>query len=266
MKSGFIKTNGQNLYYEIQGNGEPFILIQGLSGNTSSWYAQVPNFKKYFKTITFDNRDIGRSSKAEYPYSISDMADDTAGLMDKLGIKKAHILGISMGGMIAQELCLRHPDKVDRLLLSCTMAQMKSFSVSFVHPWNFIVHNDPDGKALISYVITMVMTHKFQQNAEAIAALIKRKLSNPYPQNPNAFSRQANALSSHNALSRLNNITNSTLIIVGDQDILTPSWSAKEVAAAIPGAKLEIIPGGGHCLFWEIPDRFNRTVIDFLKA
>jgi pimeloyl-ACP methyl ester carboxylesterase len=171
-----------------------------------------------------------------------------------------------MGSMIAQELALAHPNKVHKLVLVCTMPQMARYAVSFVDSWEWIVNHDTEGEILPAHIITWCMTHEFQQNGEAVEEMIEQMLGTPYPQPPEAFGRQANALRSHDASDRLGGIAAPTLVIVGDQDLLTPPWSARQVAASIPGAKLQILEGGGHCLFWEIPEKFNHRVIDFLAA
>jgi len=116
---------------------------------------------KHFKVIAFDNRDAGRSSKAKGPYSIADMADDTAGLMDALGIRQAHVLGGSMGGAIAQELVLRHPNKVRKLILACTVGQLARFRVSMFEHLKFIKERDPDGKVSVTHLLCLCMTHNF---------------------------------------------------------------------------------------------------------
>ncbi len=115
--------NGINISYKIEGEGEPLVMIMGIASTKRAWLFQTPVFKKYFRVITFDNRGCGESDKSSEAYSIRDMADDTAGLMDSLGIDKAHILGASMGGMVAQELAINHPEKVKKLILCCTMAK-----------------------------------------------------------------------------------------------------------------------------------------------
>ena len=118
MESGYAETNGQKLYYEIHGEGEPLLLIMGLGSDSTGWLLQLADFAEHFKVITFDNRDVGRSSEAAGPYTLAEMAADTAGLMDALAIERAHVLGGSMGGAIAQELVLNYPEKMNKLILS----------------------------------------------------------------------------------------------------------------------------------------------------
>ncbi|TET86915.1 MAG: alpha/beta fold hydrolase, partial [Desulfobacteraceae bacterium] len=113
-----IKVQDIDLYYEIHGEGYPMVLIRGLGSNADHWYTQTPVFSSRYRVVSFDNRGIGRSDKPNEPYTISMMADDTVGLMDALGILRAHILSLSMGGMIAQEIALKYPEKVESLVLA----------------------------------------------------------------------------------------------------------------------------------------------------
>ena len=118
-RSGTVRANGQELYFEVHGEGPPLVLVMGIGYDATLWtLAQVPALSQRFQVVIFDNRDVGRSSKAAAPYTIADMADDVAALMDALDIKRAHLLGLSMGGMIAQEFALRHADRLHRLVLS----------------------------------------------------------------------------------------------------------------------------------------------------
>src|SRR5687768_15706247 len=119
--SGTVHTNGQVLYYEVHGEGPALVLVMGIGYDSSLWtLAQVPALSTQFRVVLVDNRDAGRSSKASHSYSIADMADDLVGLLDALGIQRTHLMGLSMGGMIAQEFALRYPDRLDRLVLAGT--------------------------------------------------------------------------------------------------------------------------------------------------
>ena len=264
MDSGYVETNGQKLYYEIHGEGEPLLLIQGLAADAIAWAPQIPSFQQHFTVIAFDNRDVGRSSQAKSSYRIADMANDTAALMDALGIKQAQVLGVSMGGMIAQELVLRHPDRVRKLILGCTAAQVARFHVSILDVWKWIRHHDPTNEVFPIEAITWGMTHDFLKNAEAVNQTMEWMRNPPFPVSPEAYGRQTDAARVFDALDRLGAVTVPTLVLVGDQDILTPPWASRELAAAIPGAKLQILEGGGHGFFLEIPEKVNQAVIDFL--
>jgi 3-oxoadipate enol-lactonase len=263
MDSGYVNSNGQKVYYEVHGIGEPLLLIMGLGGDSTAWMLQLPAFTEHFKVITFDNRDVGRSSEAKSPYSIADMAEDTAGLMDALGIGQAYVLGVSMGGAIAQELVLRHPDKVYKLILLSTVGQFARFRVSILEIGKFVMMHNPEMFPI--FVLSLCMTHDFLKNAEAVDQMIGFLRNPPAPQSPEAYTRQNDAIRAFDALERLKVVKVPTLVLVGDQDILTPPWAARELASAIPGAKLHILEGGGHGAMWEIPEKISHAVIEFLK-
>jgi len=265
MENGYVESNGQKLYFEVHGEGDPLLLIMGLGGDATGWMLQIPAFSRYFKVVAFDNRDVGRSSSAKGSYSIADMAEDTAGLMDALGIEKAHIVGGSMGGAIAQELVLCHPDKVHKLILACTMGQFARFRIHMLEPAIFIKEHDPTNKVFLTEMLFQCMTHNFLKNSEAVDGMLNLMQNPPFPQSTEAFVRQANAIRTFDALARLGAVKAPTLVLVGDQDILTPPWAARELAEAIPGAKLQILEGGAHGFFWEIPEKTNRAIIEFLK-
>jgi 3-oxoadipate enol-lactonase len=266
MESGYVDIKGQKLYYEIEGQGEDLLLISGLGQDVTGWAFQVPRYALYYRVITFDNRDVGRSGDATGPYKVGDMAEDAAALMDALGINRAYVLGYSMGGAIAQELALRHPEKVRKLILASTTAQLGRYKISIFEPMKFIREQDPDGKIMVNLQLFMVMTREFLKLKRATEMMAEMLLHPPFPQSGEGFARQIDANRSFDTLDRLHSVKAPTLVLVGDQDILTTPWEAKELADAIPGARFQILEDGGHGLVFEIPEKFNKAVVDFLRS
>ena len=269
MRNGTIKSNGQELYYEIHGQGAPLVLIMGIGYDATLWSLyQIPELSKQFQVIAFDNRDVGRSSQAIGPYTIADMADDVVGLMDGLQIKRAHLLGLSMGGMIAQEFALRHPDRLDKLILSGTGAATGRARFDPISIWNFVKQHDTEGLTFAAQQFLWLFSTDFLRNHQAVDQTLAMLASNPNPVSPSAYSRQASAYIQHESLDRIGNIKATTLVITGERDRLTPPWIGRELADAIPGAKFQLIdgPGSSHVLPLERPEDFNKMVLSFLKA
>jgi 3-oxoadipate enol-lactonase len=267
--SGTVQANGQQLYYEVHGDGPPLVLLMGIGYDSSLWtLAQVPALSTQFRVVLMDNRDAGRSSKATHPYRIADMADDLAGLLDALGIQHSHLLGLSMGGLIAQEFALRHADRLDRLVLTGTGAAPARSAVDPIEIWSWVKANDPTGDVFGGQQFASLFSTAFLRNSDAVRDTAKMLASNPYPMGPEAYARQAEAYRQFDALDRLSAITAPTLVVVGEQDLLTPPWIAREVAEAIPGACFEVIRGDGssHVVPIERPDDFNRLVSNFLAG
>jgi 3-oxoadipate enol-lactonase len=266
-RSGTVQANGQQLYYELHGDGPPLVLVMGIGYDSSLWtLAQVPALSTQFQVVLVDNRDSGRSSRASHPYRIADMADDLAELLDALDIPHAHLLGLSMGGMIALEFALRHGDRLDRLVLTGTPAAPAQSAADPINIWRWVKANDATGKIFGGQQFASLFSTAFLRNHEAVQNTADLLASNPYQMSPEAYGRQAEAYGQFDALDRLGTITAPTLVIAGEQDLLTPPWIAREVAAAIPGARFEVIVGDGssHVVPIERPDDFNRLVADFL--
>ena len=267
MKSGYIDTNGQQIYYEMYGEGEPLILIMGIGGDSTMWAPfQVPAFSTKFQVIVFDNRDAGRSSKAATYYTIADMADDVAGLLDGLGKERTHVLGISMGGMIAQEFALRYPDRLNKLILTGTGAATGRAKFDPIMAWNFVKQHDTEGLAFAAQQFIWLFSTEFLRNQQVVEQTLASFASNPNPVSPEAYARQAEAYTKHDVLGRLTNVRAPTLVVSGERDRLAPPWIAHELADAIPDAKIYLVEGSGasHALILERPDDFNKIVLDFL--
>lgn len=194
------------------------------------------------------------------------MADDLAGLLDALDIQRTHLLGLSMGAMIAMEFALRHPNRVDRLVLAGPGAAPARSAVDPIAIWNWVKANDPSGEMFGAQQFAWLFSTAFLRNQQAVQETIALLASNPHPLDPEAYDRQAQAYLQFDALDRLGGISAPTLVIVGEQDLLTPPWVAREVAAAIPAARFELLTGDGssHVLPLERPDDFNQLVMNFL--
>ncbi|MBI3769824.1 MAG: alpha/beta fold hydrolase [Deltaproteobacteria bacterium] len=264
------------LYYEEHGSGDPLLLIMGLAADSQAWLFQVPEFAQRYRTISFDNRGIGRSAKPAGPYTITTMADDAVGLLDVLGIDRAHVVGVSMGGMIAQELVLRHPARVRGLVLACTfpepdeeVALQRERSVSQLGGTTNATGDlqiDPsrlDPMALFQHFLPRVFTPAFLQNElPKLMQLFGGALQWGF--SIEAILAQVGAIMGHSTTARLHQITTPTLIITGDADLLIPPANSDILAREIPHARLVKIPGGSHGFNFETPDVFNREVLAFL--
>jgi pimeloyl-ACP methyl ester carboxylesterase len=268
-RSGNVRANGQELYFEVHGEGPPLVMVMGIGYDATLWtLAQVPALSRTFQVVIFDNRDAGRSSKASGPYTIGDMADDVAGLMDALRIDRAHLLGLSMGGMIAQEFALRHAGRLQRLVLSGCGAAPARVAFDPIRTWNWVKSTDQTGEVFAGQQFTWLFSNTFRRNREAVQQTLALLASNPHPIGPEAYNRQAEAYLQYDALDRLAGVRSATLVIAGEQDLLTPPWICREVADRIPGCRFEIITGEGssHVVPIERPDEFNDLVATFLAA
>ena len=188
-RSGTVRANGQELYYEIHGEGQPLVLVMGIGYDSSLWtLAQVPALSQKFQVVIFDNRDAGRSSQATSPYTIADMADDTAGLMDALDIKKAHVCGLSMGGMIAMEFALRHPRRLDRMILTGAPGAPARAAFHPIMTWSWVKANDKTGEIFACQQFTWLFSTAFLRNSEAVqqtvAMLSSRSARRPITDRP----------------------------------------------------------------------------------
>lgn len=260
------KVNGIDIYYEIHGEGDPLVLIMGLRRNVEWWYHQISPLSKHFKVIAFDNRGAGRSDKPEMTYSIRLFADDTAGLLEALGVENAHILGISMGGYIAQELAINYPEKVRKLVLGCTSCGGgRAVLMSPERMEKFTANKGLTPEEILRKDMDIYFSDEFiRENPERIEDFVE--ISMRYYQPPEAFLRQFEACLTHDTAARLHRITVPTLITAGDDDPLVPSENSRILKELVPHAELSFFPGCRHCFFIEEHRKFNQMVIEFFKS
>jgi 3-oxoadipate enol-lactonase len=227
----------------------------------------MPALSQKFQLVLVDNRDAGQSGRAKAPYAIADMADDTVRVLDALGLPRAHVLGLSMGGMIAQELALRHRARLDHLILTGCGAAPARAAFDPIRAWSWVKAHDPSGETFACEQLTWLFSTAFLRNREGVQQTLAMLSSNPHPIDAEAYGRQARAYLEYDALDRLAGIEAPTLVIVGEQDLLTPPHVCREVASKIPGASLELIQGAGssHAVPLERPNDFNALVTRFLS-
>ena len=260
------KVNGIDLYYEIHGSGHPLVLIRGLGSNADHWYEQVPAFSAHYQTVVFDNRGIGRSEKPDGPFTISMMADDTVGLMDALQIAKAHVLGVSLGGLIAQQIALDHADRVDGLILCCTGCG----GAHTVRQPGFENRAAPEAlygrsrEAAEQAQLNLFAAETIQSHPEVVQKYLET--SRKHPPDADVLMRQRQAVEAFDSYEELPRIKAATLILTGAEDALVPPENSRILAQRISGSRLEIVPGGGHQVLIEQSEAVNRIVLEFLHG
>jgi 3-oxoadipate enol-lactonase len=257
------EVNGQSIYYDVHGDGEPLLCVMGLAADTLSWALNVPGFAERHRTVVFDNRDVGQSSMAAGPYELADMAHDALGLADELELDSFHLLGVSMGGAIAQQLALAAPERVRTLTLAVTFARGGAYGSELSRVWGArrraISHEQH-----VDELMLLCFSRELYENADFIGYIRQMMLSNPHPQPPDAFARQLAAASSHDTTDRLGSLSMPVHVIGAEYDILVPVWESHELAALIPGAKLSVMQGAAHGLQTERAQEFNQLVLDFI--
>jgi pimeloyl-ACP methyl ester carboxylesterase len=250
--------------WERQGSGTPLLLIHGLGYARWGWEPVLRGLAERFDVILFDNRGIGESDAPPGPYTAAEMADDAIQVLDEAGVGRAHVVGTSLGGMVAQELALGHPDRVDRLVLACTT------------PGGPKAHPMPQRTlTLMAEAATLepaVALRRFVENAlapvtvtghpEVVDRIMEHRLATA--QEPAAWAAQAAAGATFDAFDRLGALAAPALVQHGDEDVVVDPGNADLLVELLPDARLERLPGTGHLFFWEAPERFVSSVCAFL--
>ncbi len=251
--------------WERHGSGAPLILIHGLGYARWGWEPVLPGLAERFDVVLFDNRGIGESDAPPGPYTAGEMADDAIQVLDEAGVDRAHVVGTSLGGMVAQELALGYPDRVDRLVLACTTP------------------GGPKANPMPQQTLTLmaeaaklepaVALRRFVENALAPATvaehpgLVDRIMAHRLEtaQQPAAWAAQAAAGATFDAYGRLGALAAPALVQHGDADVVVDPRNADLLVELLPDARLERFPGTGHLFFWEAPERFVSSVSAFLE-
>ncbi|HEX8854809.1 MAG TPA: alpha/beta hydrolase [Thermoleophilaceae bacterium] len=259
------EVNGQRIYWEEAGEGEPLMLVMGLTADHLAWALQVRELQKDFRVITFDNRDAGQSSECKGEYEVTDMAADAIRLADELGLDSFHLVGASLGGAIAQEMALSSPERIRTLTLAITWAGAGNWGRKFHRLWSAQVERTP-WEEHIDNLMLLVFSEEFFDDQERVTFMRQTMLGNPFPQSKESFTRQVGAAGRHETRERLPHLKMPVHVIGAEHDRLVPVWKSEEIAALIPGAKLTVIEGAAHSVNIERADEFNAAVRDFILA
>lgn len=265
-----VTAGGRRLAYEEVCPNSPkgvIILLCGIGSKRQGWYKQLPVFGRTYRTLALDYRDVGDSDPASAPYSIGDLAEDTAGLMRELGIAKAHLVGVSMGGFISLEVALRHPDMVDKLVLVVTSAGGPSHVSTSREIMTLLLPGDEETEtgAGARRVCAAVAAPGFaESHPKEMDEFVEIALYRPMTRA--AYLRQLQACRSHDVSRKLDQITASTLVLHGDVDPLVPLPNGLYLADHIKGARLIIYQATGHIPEVERETEFNRDILNFLDA
>jgi pimeloyl-ACP methyl ester carboxylesterase len=262
-----IDIDGTELYYERRGEGEPLLLIQGLGGNSLHWgEGFLSGLEEDFELILFDNRGAGRSAALDGEHTIADLAGDALGLLDALAIDSAHVVGISMGGMVAQEIALAAPERVRTLTLGCTFpggpeATMTDMAVVGMLA-EAVLSGDQERTLRVGYEVMIAAEYGAQEGAYELYS----ELAGQYPAPIPVLMAQLSAIMGHDTSERLGEIAAPTLVIHGTEDRLLVAANGELLAKLIPGARLELLEGSGHMFFWEQPERSAQLVREHAAA
>jgi 3-oxoadipate enol-lactonase len=266
MKVPKVRVGEISMYYVEAGQGEPLVLVMGLGADHLAWGFQFPVFAERYRVIAFDNRGAGQSDVPDRPYTTRMMAGDTVGLMDVLGIERAHVLGASLGGMIAQEIALNHPGRVRSLQLHCTLGRPDGFLRAQISAGRIQRRGLSREESLRAGYLWLFAPSTYNERPEFVEMFVQNALANPFPMSLTGFERQCDAVETHDALDRVHAIRCPVLITVADQDVLVPERFSRALSKRMPGAEFRLIEGAGHGYFWESPDLFNACCLNFLAA
>lgn len=256
-----VDASGTELHYLRAGAGEPLLLIQGMSATHLAWGRPfLEELERSFETIVFDNRGMGLSGEAEIPFMIADMAADTASLLDALGLESVHVVGISMGGMIAQELALAQPERVRTLTIGASYCGGPEGTLMDPEDLQMLAAAFASGERerVFRAMWEINLSPAFREDDSRYEAFSEMATALPSPQP--VILQQMRACGAHDTHERLGQIDVPTLVVHGDEDRLLRYANGRQIASLIPGARLETLPGVGHMFWWEQPQRSAELI------
>lgn len=260
---------GRKLYHEVHGEAEgtPLVLVTGMAGSCRGWLAlQVPEFAPRHRTLIFDHRGVGESEDAPGSFSTADLADDLAGLLDAVGFDRVHLLGSFLGGMVAQEFALRHPDRLERLVLAGTWARPDAKRRMLLEKWKLQARAGTAADVFVKERLLWTLADETLEQRDLVAAMSESFPGDGLPISADLFVRQADAALAHDTLDRLHRVSHHVLLLCGRQDQLTPPRLHREMADELPRGRLVTLSYGAHLILAESARRFNQTTLAFLAG
>ncbi|MEX2231754.1 MAG: alpha/beta fold hydrolase [Cyclobacteriaceae bacterium] len=258
----YADSSGVKIYYQIRGEGEPLVLLMGFGADGNTWEKHVQEYEKHYQCILIDNRGVGLSDQPKGPYSTALMADDTSAVMDHMGVQRARVAGISMGGAIAQELALRYPQKVQSLVLISTWAKFNNYATSVYQSLKKIRRTSNAAHFMELLQLWIFAPPYFEIHLDDLK---KGQAGATFDaQSTDGFEGQLDGCINHDTVSRLSEIKVPTLITVGELDIFTPPVFSEVLDAGIHDSAYVKFPNGGHAHHWEDLERFNSLTTQFL--
>lgn len=257
----FVENQGAKIYWDEQGQGEPILLIMGLGWPSTMWHRTRPILAARYRTIAFDNRGAGRSDVPPGPYSMASMASDAAAVLDAAGAQRAHVLGASMGGMIAQEFALQYPERVHSLVLACTACGGPHATQAAPEVIQVLLNRTGTPAERAEAVVPFIYDAATPRARidEDLAILSKNYVT------PEGYAAQLQGILAWEAYTRLPQIHIPTLVIHGLTDRLVPAANSDLVASRIPGAQLVKIPNASHIFMTDQPDAAHHSILEFLS-
>jgi 3-oxoadipate enol-lactonase len=258
----FVQNQGVKLYWDEQGRGEPVLLIMGLGYPSSLWHRSRPVLSQHFRTVAFDNRGVGLSDVPPGPYSIAGMASDAAAVLDAANISSAHVFGVSMGGMIAQEFALQYPVRTRSLILGCTSPGGPSAVRAERRVGDILVARgmslEQARQAMLPYIYDAATS---RERIEEDLNLRRRWLPSA-----EGYTAQLQGILAWEGYSRIAQIAAPTLVIHGKSDALVPPGNAELIAGLIPGAKLVLLDHASHLFLTDQTEAANQEILEFLLS
>ncbi|HYT90241.1 MAG TPA: alpha/beta hydrolase [Gemmataceae bacterium] len=252
------------VFYAEKGQGEPLVFLNGLSGDHLYWTGQLRAFGKRYRCLALDNRDAGQTLSPAQPYTTSDLAGDVAAVLERLQLPPAHIVGLSMGGMIAQELALAAPARVKTLALVNTLGRADDWFRGTLRAFEMIRRRVEDSGAFFDAILPWWVSWRFFEQSERVTWLRWLLRQNPHQQPLDGFLRQLEATSRHDALNRVAQIRCPVLVLAGEEDTVCPPRYGMQLKERLPQAQLVVVPGVGHAMPFEDPARFTALLAGFL--